>query len=391
MVELSEILFNPIAIDEGSLGGVVSSRDGMAFVIVDLKGSVKRKFELADDFRFVVGLDQSNLWLAHDNQLGQCTLAGEPISDLELRFESGARRIGAAILAKDGFLVATERQVADPEYGWSGELIRMTKSGEVIWGSILPVKRIEFSGCVEANLKNGFQNLPKPPWKPKQWVTDSRAPIMLSGDYVFASWQEFPRSGIGKYYVSRFADGVPLKATHPFPVSWSYDLIGGRILISANGYGVCQTMSLESNPDRLGNSRELNWPTHGRYYQTSDGEIYCVEVLHGKRQAYVVRLLEDGTTARIGEPLPGYYTSQPMDCGEGRFCFWRAGQIWVCDPKSNSLETLVSNAGGEQDYAESVRLPSNQIVYLVYRNPKSAAKSKCSMHVLPCGETNGEK
>lgn len=382
IVDLSLNLQHPFAIDTDRIGGVVKQDNRILLVTLGLDGRARNQFELADDFGFPIGVSESMLWLAFSNRIEQRTLDGESVSALEFQFDSPKTRVAAAVFHDNEIIAAIERLEPNEEHGLSEALFRMRKGGEVVWSSLLKVERIEYVGCVEATAKNGFQNLPKPAWKPKQWVTRSRAPILVSGDFVYACWQEFPRSGIGKYYAVRHSDGNPVTATKPYPVSWACSLEDGRILIAAEGYGACWTLRMDP-PGRRTGTAEQAWSTHGRVIPMPNGELFCVEMFAGtSKDAHVVRLLPDGTKEAIGAPLPGYHTSAPLPLGDNSFVFWRGGFVWACDPKTNRLEKLASTGDGVRDHSEAVRLADGRVAIFVYPNAKGSAVATCNCIVI---------
>ncbi len=381
-LDLSFSLRQPFVVNKDTIGGIANEGNRKSLTMLGLDGQVPIRCELSDDFRFPIGVDDSELWLAFDDRLERRTMSGDPIADLSFPFESGERRIGLAGLSNGEILAAVELLKAQPKHGLSGELYRIQKDGEVVWGSVLKVDRIDYEGCVAATAKNGFQNLPKPAWKPKTWVTDWRFPILVSGNHVFASWQESPRSGIGKHYAVRLADGHPVAITRPLPVSWTHNLEDGRVLVSAGGYGACQSVRLDP-VSRESGMPDISWPTHGRFFQSPAGKLFCVEMFHGSpRNAHVVRLGPNGSTEKIGEPLPGFHTSQPRGLGDERFCFWRGNQVWVCHPVNRSLESVASTSLGDLAYAQSLQLASNKVAILVYRNSRGPVPAKCQVIVI---------
>ena len=384
-VDLPAILRQPFAVDNDTIGGIVGTGKAKSLVLLGLDGQVRYRFELSEDFRFPVGLHNGVLWLAFEDRLERRTFSGDTISDLSFQFESDGRRIGAATFFNDELLVALERHKAGSAHGLSGELYRMRLNGEIVWGSTLLVDRIEYSGCVEATARNGFQPRPKPAWKPRTWITDTRAPILVSGNHVFASWLEFPRSGIGKHYAVRLDDGHPVAITRPIPISWSCSSRDGTALVSADGYGACETVRLD--PALYGTeTRNLRWKTHGRFIQLPDNELYCVEMFNGSsREAHVVRLLPDGSTEQIGDGLPGYHTSQPAELSGNRFCFWRGNKIRVCHPSSNSLVSVATTDLNELAWAEAVPVASERVAILAHQPAHGSKRAHQVMVVVDAG------
>jgi hypothetical protein len=376
------ILRELVVIDNKTLGGVIGNGSETTLAMVGLDGRISQNFTLGNGFRCIVGVKDASIWLAFDNRLEQRTLSGEQVSDLEFEFDPGTRRVGAAILVGDEFLMASERLTPDPKHGLSGEIFRIKRNGEIIWGSTLLVDRIAYVGCVEATAKNGFQILPKPAWKPKSWVADSRAPILVSGSQVFVSWQEFPRSGIGKHYAVRLDNGHPTAVSKPMPISWTYNLRDGAELVSANGYSACQTSRFD--PAALGSDEiDLTWHTHGRFFQTPNGNLFCVEIFNGSsRNSHVVRLLPDGSTEKVGEPLPGYQTSQPVGLIGEEFCFWRGNQIWVCNPASDSLRSIATSELIEPASANAASLEPGKVAIVANQHANGSRSAKSTLVVI---------
>ncbi len=369
----------PVAVDAETIIGVSGTKPYRSFVSISRDGQIQEQSELEKPFELLVGVVDQHIWTTSKNTLTQYSVSGEPVKDIELQIDSGLTSIGSAACAGKNLLLNLDRHQRHEQYGLGGELVLLGTDGTILWGSVLPVDRIQFAGCVEANTKNHFQPEPKPAWLPRTWVSTQGPATFVSGKFVYASWSEFPRTGIGKHYVVEASSGHPVVVTRPYPVSQAFNMGDGRALISACGYAPPQTQLLDPATDRL-----TSWPTHGRFFRSADGShLFCVEMKSPNTpDQHVVRLNEDGSMEKFEPAISGFRTSVPQALSDHQFCFWKGDQVWVFDTRDGSLNSIAQTEFGELAWANSVRFPDKCVAIFAYRNAKGESPAASKMILI---------
>lgn len=357
----------------------VAQRDS-CLTLVRLRpgGHVDRMFDLPAGFRLLVGVRHDSVWTAGKQELIRHAPDGKIQSNLTMQEFEPQQQIGSVVLLGNRMLLTVDQLGRSSQTHWGGNLLLISQNHELVWGSSLPAGTIDFPGCVKANAQTRFHPVPKPPWKPKNWVTPSGLLPFVSGDCVYAAWYEFPQSGIGRWYAIDLANGHPHFSTGAFPISQAFSAGDGNAVLSYGGYGHAATLVHGPGTNDEPAVSPV-WNIHGRVFQSKEGQLYCVEMNPGKREQSLCRLEADGQLVRIGPPMTGYETSQPKPLGCGHFCFWKGNRIWLFDPEREHLYSPRETAMGPQARAEAFAMDDNLTIVVVRGSNPSASRPGCQI------------
>ena len=269
---------------------------------------------------FTLRVDRHDkVWVCEGAELVGIDTRGNLIRRIQIELLQH-EHIGTFALVDGGFVVAAYRSDG---VELTPRLLRLDSGGTVLWERQLTTGPVAYRGIIEVQFPSG-ESRPVPPWRPKTWQPNPRAPLLVGCDLVVAGYTDMPASGIGVRYGLSLETGEVLWTTSSGPFHEAAVAGSDRMLIGLQGYGAFETQLYE----RTGHV--CSWRTHGQYVVDGAGDIRVIEQDNSKRSGCLVRLRDEGHIVR-GDEIPGYYTSRPVLADDGRIAFWREDTLYSAD------------------------------------------------------------
>ena len=357
MVEgsLPDALRFPEIIGNGFLGGMRELNLSRGFIVTTLDGEPVTEIELDNPCKFGFATDEICCLFGRDeiffstNQWNSFEKAS-----LCLRPDEA---IGALVLYEESFIVSLYRTKTDRVEGLQPRSIRISFDGSELWSSKLPITKVAYVGCQEINAETGGVSREIPAWNPRTWLpyTNQHRPICSDG-LTLLSYSEMPRSGIGCHYVVDARSGELVWKGKAGPISETTGISGGKFLLGLQGYGAFETHLYAD-----GDGESTQWPSHGICFVSESGRLMSVQLSNDLSvHQHVVELHENGRVFEHSERLPGYYTSNIVQTGDGTAYFWRADQLWAWS-EVDGLSSILKIGLGDGSYGSLHQISDKKI------------------------------
>ncbi len=266
--------------------------------------------------------DDGTAWFGIHKQLHQVSPDGRILKIVKLPCHEN-EEFGSFLISKEGFICSLQYRL---DMSGDPRVVKLDSDGHLLWSTAIVLNQIANEGAREIGVHTEWKHQPVKPRMPENWVAIVPQPLLLSGNYLLASFAEQPHSGIGRAYCLDATDGKLLWTTEPLPISTNAIAGNGRFLIGAQGYGAFDTYLYDKAGTIL-----THWHSHGDYLLSEDGEFRLAEMENSlPSNMYFSILREDGSVQK-GPHLPGYYTTYPAIDKEGTAAFWRNGELILID------------------------------------------------------------
>ncbi|MEM7344762.1 MAG: hypothetical protein AAF485_10995, partial [Chloroflexota bacterium] len=260
------------------------------------------------------------VWIGATNKLHQYGSDGNRLKTINVPCRE-SEHLENFLLTADGFLCSfQDSSVREPR------VVKLTVDGKLLWSATIFPNQVAFDGVQEMGVHTEWKRQPMKPWDPVIWVADLSEPLLLTNNYILASFGEHPHSGIGRSYCLDYISGDILWVTESRPAGTKAITNDEHFLIGAQGYGAFDTYLYDKEGTILN-----HWPSHGDYLLTEDGEIRLVEMENSLPSKMHFSILHTNGRVQKGPHLSGYHTTYPVIDKDCTAAFWRDGKLILID------------------------------------------------------------
>ena len=274
--------------------------------------------------------------------------------------------IGEMLEAKDSLylMVCSSRsnnKQQSSHHDLTASVAKLSKSGQLIWATAIPVGQVEHDGVAHANAQTKWKPQKMPPWTPTTWQAFGHDCLVASGNRIMARVAEVS-SGVGQYYLMDSQTGKMLWQSAPSSGGFTTPADRGEFLVGDQGYGQFETNLIQAD-----GKCSIHWDSHGHSF-LCDSNYYSIQMANTlSRPQRCVLMAGDGSISEASEPLGGYYTTKPQRLADGSVYFWRNDKIWKWDLKTG-VEPIVETKFGHRAFGSSVKFSDTSVGFCILRS-----------------------